>query len=197
MYSIDEYNKLALKYGPFASWAIWNYKKENDTSVIHENYSQLHSKFVFLGLNISASLINKPWINFHSGRHDRKLKFACNDTKLRGSYITDLFKNIPEANSTNFFKNLNDRIIKENVNLFNQEMKDIKIAKDTQFILFGTPTSLIAKSFNEYFKQEYKNPIIYNYHYSYYGITDKEWVSGLWKKLNIDQNFDLTVKEYK
>ncbi|NCN07853.1 hypothetical protein GW933_04195 [Candidatus Falkowbacteria bacterium] len=197
MYSIDEYKNLTSKYGPFASWAIWNYKKESDSLIINQNFDKLHSKFIFLGLNISRPLTNNPWSNFHGGRHDRKLKYACNDNKLRGSYMTDIFKGIDEPQSNKFKNLLTDKIIRKNVEQFNREMKDIKINDNAQFIILGTPTSLLAQCFNNYFKQEYKNRIIYHYHYSYYKLTDKEWVNGLWEKLNINQNFDLTIKKYK
>ena len=197
MYSIDEYNNLTSKYGSYSSWAVWDYKKENNSSIINQNFNQLHSKFIFLGLNISHPLVNKPWANFHGGRHDRKLKYACSNNKLQGSYMTDIFKGIDTPQSNKIKSLLTDVIIKKNVNLFNQEMKDIKLDDKTQFIILGVQTSLLAQYFDSYFKQQYKNSIIYYYHYSYYSLTDKGWVEGLWKKLNIDQNFDLTVKSYK
>lgn len=197
MYSIEEYKKLTSKYGSYASWAIWDYENENDTSVINQNFNQLHSRYVFLGLNIASPLTEKSWINFHGGKHDRKIKYACNDTKLRGSYLTDIFKGIVASRSTKFESILTDEIISKNVNLFNKEMRGIKINEVTQFIVFGPPNSLLAKCFNKYFKQKYKNHVIYYYHYAYFTLTDKEWVNGLWKKLNINQNYDLTIKKYK
>ncbi|KKT92415.1 MAG: hypothetical protein A3E37_03045 [Candidatus Andersenbacteria bacterium RIFCSPHIGHO2_12_FULL_46_9] len=198
MYNSDEYKNLTLKYSSYASWAIWSYKNQSDSTIISQNISELHSKFVLLGLNISRPLANEQWSNFHHGPNNiRKLKYACNDNKLHGSYITDIFKGIIEPEATQFRDILTDKIINENVNLFNQEMGDIKIDDDSQFIIFGTKTSLLAQCFNDYFKQEYKNKIIYHYHYSYYGLTDKKWVNVFWKKLGISQNFDLTVKKYK
>ena len=197
MYSIKEFEKLTSKYGPFASWAIWNYKKENDPTIINQNLDKLHSNFIFLGLNISRPLTNMPWSNFHGGRHDRKLKYACSNNELLGSYMTDIFKGIDEPNSNKLKKLLTDEVISKNITRFNQEMKDIKINANSQFIICGTPTSLLARCFNDYFRQEYKNRIIYHYHYSYYRLTDKEWVNGLWRKLDINQNYDLTIKKYK
>ena len=197
MYDIDEYNNLTLKYGSYASWAIWNYEKSTDTAIIDQNFDQLHSKFVLLGLNISRPLTSKPWSNFHDNTHARKIKYACNDTKLRGSYITDIFKGVVEPKSGQFRNILTDKIINENVALFNQEMRDIKINDDTQFVVFGTPTSLLGKCFNGYFRQDYKNAIIYYYHYAYYTLTDKDWVMGFWNKLNISQDFDLIIQKYK
>ena len=196
MYSEAEYKKLVSKYGNCASWAIWDFLKESNTSVISNNYVQLHSKFVLLAMNPSDILVPEPWVNFRGGKHDRKLKYACNDTKLRGSYITDLFKDIAEANSNNIKGHLNNETIETNVRLFNQEMTDIKISKDTKFIVLGVPNSFLAQCFNLHFKQQYKNETIYYCHYSYYKLTDKAWVTGFWKKLGIDQDFESTIKKY-
>lgn len=194
MYSIDEYKNLTLKYGSYASWAIWDYENASDTTIIDENNNQLHSRFILLGLNISR-LLDKPfWSNFHDNTHARKLKYACNDTKLRGSYITDLFKDTPEPNAVELERLLTDRIINKNVNIFKQEMQDIKISNVSTLIVFG---SLTAKCFNKYFKQNYKNQVINCQHYSYRILGDKEWVNGFWKKLDINQNYDSIIKKYK
>lgn len=172
-------------------------KTKKNTSVIRKHYEQLHSNYIFLGLNISGPLSGPPWCNFRNGKHDRKLKYACNDTELRGSYITDIFKYIEEPNSANLRTILTPEIIRENVDLFNQEMKDIGLKNESQFIVLGSPSSLLAQCFNDYFKQGYKNPIIYYYHYAYYRLTDKEWVTGIWKKLNLTHDFDLTLEKYR
>lgn len=197
MYSIDEYKNLSLKYGSFASWAIWDYKNSINTEVISTNLSQLHSRYVLLGLNFSHELVGSAWQNFHARSHDRKIKFACNDTKLRGSYITDIFKNIPEIKSSNLQSKLSEKIIDENVKYFLQEMKDIKLDSKTQFIVFGTPSSLLAKYFDQYFRPNFNNNVINYYHYSYYKITDRKWVEGFWKQLNINDDFNFTINKYK
>ena len=197
MYTTEEYSKLTSKYGGYSSWAIWDNKVESDTSIIDRNVGELHSRFVFLGLNISRPLTENNWINFHGGKHDRKLKYACNDNKLRGSYLTDIFKGIDEPQSVKFKNMISDEIIQENVTRFHQEMDDIKIDKDTIFIILGTKNSLLAQCFNDYFKKDLKNRIIYQYHHSYYGITDRQWVETLWNKVGIIQNFEETLKKYR
>lgn len=197
MYTIDEYHFLKSKYGSYSSWAIWDSQRESDTSIIDKNIDKLQADYIFLGLNISASLGVDSWVNFHGGKHDRKLKYACNDTKLRGSYLTDLLKGIPEARSNKLMSQLTEEVINENVKTFNEEMNDVRINESSQFIVLGTQDSQIAQIFNRYFKQEYKNPVIYHYHYSYYGITDEVWVQGLWKKLGIDANYKFILNKYK
>jgi hypothetical protein len=62
-------------------------------------------------------------------------------------------------------------------------MRDIKINSGSTFIVFGNTA---ADYFNTYFKSHYKNPVIYHYHYSHYGVSDRQWVEMLWKKLNIN-----------
>jgi hypothetical protein len=197
MYDKREYEQLVLKYGGYSSWAVWDYKKESELTVIEQQVESLNSRNVFLALNISAPLVGDPWCNFHGGKHDRKIKYACNDTELRGSYITDIFKGLDELHSSNVESKLTPEIIDKNVGDFSQEMKDIKLASDSKFIIFGTPDSFIAKCFNQYFRQDFKNEVFYHYHYSYYKLTDKQWVEGLWKKLGITSDFENTVAKYR
>lgn len=194
MFSEEEYKALVIKYGNYSSWALWSYEKENDTSVIINNFNLIHSRYVLIGLNISASLKDVPWINFHGGKHDRKLKYACNDTVLKGSYITDLFKDLPESNSIKLKNILNDDLININLQKFKEEMNDIKINKETVFLALGDSTKYYyEKNFQKYFK----NKVINYYHYSNYSFTDKEWVDGLWKKINIVEDFDRIKAKYK
>lgn len=196
MYTKEEYKKLVGKYGGCSSWAIWDYKDENILSVIEDNYQEIHSNYIFLGLNISKPLKSGAWKNFHGGKHDRKLKYACNDTILRGSYITDLFKGIPEVNSLQFENKLTQEIISSNVGFFIQEMKNVKIDSQSIFVLLGTQSSPVARCFNSYFRKNFNNKVLYYYHHSYYGISDEEWVTGLWRKFNIDKNYSDVIKQY-
>jgi len=179
MYSFNEYKKLTSKYGSVASWAIWDDEDLSNTSPIELNFNELNSKFILLGLNISKPLMSKPWTNFHSGRHDRKLKYACNHSTLRGSYLTDIFKGIDNPNSADFSKSLTIKDIRDNVDFFMQEMIDVKINEETQFIIFGNLTN---QYFNKYFRQNYKNNVIHFRHYSSRG-TDKEWVTQFLEKV--------------
>ena len=197
MYDIKEYNALKLKYGSFSSWAIWNHADQSDATVIEKHIPELHSHFVLIGLNISGSLQPIPWLNFRGGRHDRKLKYACNDTVLRGSYITDLFKDLPEAKSSKLEALLSSEVISKNVSFFHNEMKDIKVTPDTTFVLLGRPNSLLARQFDVHFRKEYSNKVMYYYHYSYYRLTDEAWVNGLWGLLDLDYDFHKILQKYK
>jgi len=194
MYNSSDLTKLSRRLGSYASWAIWSYENEKDVAIINRSKAELHSDFVFIGLNISASLNNIPWSNFHGGRHDRKLKYACNDTILRGSYMTDLFKGVPEVNSNKLRHLLTQKVIDENVDLFNREMELIKLKPESQFIILG---SLSAEYYHRYFRQERRNTVICHHHHSWYGISDREWVNLLWNKLGINRKFADITDKYK
>ena len=194
MYSLGKFKDLTSKYGEYSSWAVWDKNNLGNYSVINENIDKLHSKYVLLALNLSGPLIDKPWGNFHYGPSNvRKIMYACDGTELWGAYMTDIFKGIVEQKSQKLNSLLTKEIIEENVKMFNQEMKDVGITKDTKFIVFGTTTSFLAQCFNKYFRQGFSNEVIYQNHYSYYGITDKEWVESFWKKLGINRSLDLST----
>src|ERR1035437_9851634 len=184
MYTLKKYNELEKKYGSYSSWAIWNEDNKKDTCIIRTNYKQLNSKYVFLGLNISKDCNLAGWQNFHGGRQDWKLVGTCNHTKLRGSYLADIFKNIPIKTASELKKYIqkNQKVIKQNVDFFNKEMKDIGMTKNTVFIVLGKTAQ---DYFRDYFQNVYKNKVVNYLHYSAWG-TKKEWAEGLWKKLGIE-----------
>ena len=95
-----QYLGLRQKYADYSSWAIWNDEDEADPTIIESHIEELNVNHVFIAYNWSRKqgyFRDGPWANFRGGgSHARKLKYACNDTELRGSYITDLFKGITE-----------------------------------------------------------------------------------------------------
>ncbi|MFZ1291234.1 MAG: hypothetical protein WAR79_14150 [Melioribacteraceae bacterium] len=199
MFTQEEFNSLTSKYGKYGSWAIWDEKNERDTNIILDNYSLLNSKYVGVGLNISKSHEDN-WGNFRGGKHDRKLKYAFNVSSLRGFYLTDLFKGLKEPKSNLIYKSvLSNKInLDYHINFFIDEMNDIKVNNETTFIIFGVVKSNLARIFCTYFKNLYKkNNIINCYHYSYYQISDKEWVTDVWNKLDQNLNYEIELKKYK
>ncbi|MBI1833357.1 MAG: hypothetical protein HYR90_00880 [Candidatus Andersenbacteria bacterium] len=193
MYKLDEYEELKRKYGSYGSWAVWRHNNESDTSVIDEHVEELHSRFIFLGLNVSQSLGSAAWVNFHGGKHARKLKYALNDTKLRGSYITDIFKDLPAPKSSDIVKILADdpSLITQNVEFFKREMADIRVTAESVFVVLGTPTSYISRYFRTYYHHNFSNLKFVNYyHYAYYALTDSTWVEGLWNELGVEARYD-------
>ena len=95
--------------------------------------------------------------------------------------MTDIFKGIDNPNSVDFRKALLEIVIRENVDSFKQEMKDIEIHVDTQFIVFGAMTS---DYFDKYFSKSFNNRVINYRHYSARG-TDDSWVKGFLEKVII------------
>lgn len=194
-----EFEILTKKHGKWASWAIWEYSsvriQEKSTSIIQSNLADLNSENILIGLNISKPV--EIWGNFRGGKHDRKLKYAFNDSPIRGAYMTDLFR-IEMKESTNLarFIKCNPNIVEENVSRFIDEMRDLRINDETRFIILGKEQSILGKyfrlEFHKYFK---KNPIIYHRHYSSRG-TDKEWVESIWKSLGIDLNYEVVKNNY-
>jgi hypothetical protein len=194
MYSADEYKQLLNSYGSYASWAVWDYEREANTDVIESSLKDLNSRYVLLGLNVSRSLTNIPWINFHGGKHDRKLKYACNDTELRGSYITDLFKDTPEVTASKLQQKLTDEKIAENVTCFIEEMRSVKLCDDSKFILFG---QIASKYYIKYFKQHFNNSFIIVRHYSDYSKSDQAWVAEFWQSLGVRGEYSTIIGNYK
>ncbi|OGU11940.1 MAG: hypothetical protein A2X61_13540 [Ignavibacteria bacterium GWB2_35_12] len=204
MYSMPKYNELRKQFGNFASWAIWDKNKEYDTEIIDKNIKILHSNFVFVGLNPSKNLRKVKWSNFRGGKHDRKLKYACEIDCLRGSYLTDLFKNFTKKSSSELKKEID----KKNKNFIKKVFKDFQSELDKicfnpqkgKIILLG---DTVQKFFKKHFKLNDNDPLkkcILNYkHYGCWG-TDKDWVEGLWDKLVIKykvNSFENIKKLYK
>jgi hypothetical protein len=196
-----EFKKLSSTYGKYAGWAIWNYSRSRDiersTSIIDDNIALLNSRNVIVGLNVSAP-IDILWSNFRGGTHDRKLKYAFNDT-IRGSYITDLYKGIVNPSSVELDKYIskNPDILQENVQFFLEEMKSIRLSMESRFIILGVENGILARHFNKHFQRHFlSNPVVYYRHYSSRG-TDKEWVEGIWRKLDIQNHFGSVLSKYK
>ncbi len=195
MYTTIDIENIKSQNGKYASWAIWDFENESNTSIIEKNLSQLHSNFILIGLNISKEV--GIWENFRGGKHDRKIKYAFNSIpEIKGAYMTDLIKKI-EVDSNNIYTDiLNKKInLEQNLNHFINELALLKITSKTKFILFGNTARELYDTYYEKYFQE--NKVYYFKHYSGRG-TDKEWVEYVWDRLNInDLNFELEVKKYK
>ncbi len=185
-YTKDEYFNLKKKYGNYASWALWNENDEKDTNIIEENIGMLNSRFVGIALNISKPVSN--WSNFRGGTHDRKLKLAFNKGRIKGFYLTDLLKNVVEVNSTTIEKKIKNQEIQldPHISFFIEEMKDIKVTDETEFLIFGNQA---YKLFDNHLKRSFpNNKITHLRHYSARG-TDKEWITKTLDKIGFLEEF--------
>lgn len=199
-FTTSEFEKLTEAHGKWGSWAIWEYSNqritEKSTSIITNNLADLNNENILIGLNISKPV--EIWGNFRGGKHDRKLKYAFNDTEIRGAYMTDLFR-IKMEKSTDLAKHIISRpeLLKENVDRFIKEMNDLNITDKTRLIILGPADSILGKYFKDEFQKYFKNnPVIYHRHYSSRG-TDKDWVESMWKSLNVDADYETTLAKYK
>ena len=132
------FTQLETKYAQHASWAIWNSRDLDDTTVIRENLPDLKTSVVMVALNISRELPG-PWRNFHSRDHARKLMYAFNQSPYRGAYMTDIIKDYVEPNSARLRKQLLSGQLDaaSALQIFREEMKDLGANDHTLFILFG------------------------------------------------------------
>jgi hypothetical protein len=187
-----QYQRLLPKYGDYSSWAIWNHEDEADPTIIESHIEELNANHVFIAYNCSRKEgfhRSGPWANFRGGgSHARKLKYACNDTKLRGSYLTDLFKGIKEPVAAKVQDYLTRERIDKNVSCFLKEITDIGTTNKTVYIVLGVEAK---KQFEKHFLDKMgDSDIRYYTHYSNYRLTDEDWVTGLWEELGIDANYD-------
>jgi hypothetical protein len=151
-------------------------------AIIDNHWDELNSRYVLIGLNISQQIVTDAWINFHIGKHDRKLIKSCNQTALRGAYLTDLFKGVVAVSSKEFMQKIRDGMvdIDYQVNLFRQEMTDIKLNPESILVIYG---KIAFQCYNEYFRNHFSNKVIKCTHYSDYSREDEIWVRSFWDRL--------------
>jgi hypothetical protein len=153
-----QYERICKKYGETSSWAIWS-KIDSSKNATHgvgdvsmfdesEIVNNLKTNIVFVGLNISKK-IEGTFANFHSGSSkakDYKLRYALQGTCLEGGYMTDIIKDFEQKVSCKVrsFVNNNKEFLRENIELFNEELKDIG-CEDPIIIAFGNDTYDILK----------------------------------------------------
>ena len=111
------YKKLKTLYAKNSSWAIWDELDITNTKVIEDNEKYLHSRFIIVGLNVSANIqFEDDWANFHRGRYDDRLRTAFNKhSYIKGAFMTDLLENTIQSDSSQLTSLLKDKVfIEEN-----------------------------------------------------------------------------------
>jgi hypothetical protein len=176
-----QFELIKMKYGHYASWAIWadqgEKPKDNvgDLSVfdIESNVGllyQLNPSIILVGLNISRR-IEVPLANFHDARSqamDYKIRYALKGSPFWGAYMTDIIKDFEQKVSGKLMSYLrtNKPFEDKNVKIFCEEMKDLRIDNLT-IVAFGRDAyTILDRNFKNKFKI-FKIP-----HYSNY--TGKE-----------------------
>ena len=173
------YEIMKNKYGMVSSWAIWkradSTPKSNTDSmswVQDPNLMQLiNTGFVFVGLNASSTHgeqdghFLQPWASFHSGyryQNDYRLRYALQDTKYWGSYITDVIKNHPEVDSNKVKKFARENPDDIKTNIHNLEIELSFLGEKPVLVAMGGITYDIL---SEHLKEKYN--IVKIKHYSY------------------------------
>lgn len=135
-----------MEFKDWSSWAVWapagtTVKSNigitdffNDADLL----SLLNSEYMFVGLNASRQ-VTGPWSNFHSdhkNQNDFKLRFAFQETRFWGSYLTDIFKGdgTIETNSSKFLDSITDEMI---IKAIGDLRKEIAILENPKVIAFG------------------------------------------------------------
>jgi hypothetical protein len=164
----DHFNLIKKNFGYCASWAVWSNESDKPKSnvgdlsildpLINKNlFSILKTDIVFVGLNFSHEKEMKAFANFHDDRpqsQDYKIRFALQNTRFWGAYMTDIIKSFPEKSSEKmmvYLKN-NKQFEIENCKLFLEEMNLLK-TENIKIIAFGNDAySIIKKNFKDKFK---------------------------------------------
>ena len=103
MITREKFDFAKDKYAYYSSWAIGLMKTKSDVgdlTVLDPDFnkdllSQLNTKALFLGLNISRGNIKTPFANFHDKRPeatDYKIRFAFRGSPYWAGYMTDIIK---------------------------------------------------------------------------------------------------------
>jgi hypothetical protein len=139
--NLEKFNFIRDNYGLFSSWAVWEKEgktpKSNvgnlnvlDPNINDELLRLINTKYVMVGLNISRGAIKIPFANFHDKRSeatDFKIRYAFNNTKAYGAYMTDLIKDYDEKSSASVkdYLKKNKQFLASNLNFFKNEIEEI------------------------------------------------------------------------
>jgi hypothetical protein len=169
-------------YSSVGSWAIW--KKEGKTPKsnmdavdlfdIKKNpklLEFLHSKSILVGLNFSRTALNHiDFSNFHDPRpqsQDYKLRFALDQTSLKGSYMTDIFKNEIQVSSSviNFKIKKNKKLIVSHIEYLENEIQELQNPSPPLIYAFG---NLAYEILNKHLSKYLYTKLIKLTHYAHY-----------------------------
>jgi hypothetical protein len=165
MISRDKFELIKAKYGHWISWAIWteagDKPKSNigDLSIFEGDrfLEWLNPEIVLVGLNISRGDIKYPLANFHDVRSeatDYKIRYALKDTRFWGGYMTDIIKDFSEKESGRMmsYLRINPAFEKDNVAVFEGELKDLGCS-DPTIIAFGNDAhSILLRNLKEKYR---------------------------------------------
>jgi len=178
MIDIRQFEFIRRKHGSYASWAVWAHvahkPKSNmgDMSILDLDSNPtlldvLKNDIIMVGLNISRSF-SEPFRNFHDSNpraNDFKIRYAFNNTKYYGAYMTDIIKCFEMVNSNDVLGHLNAHpaLIEENIVKFREELQDLN-SKAPTILAFGVGT---YKLLNQNLRGDEYSRLIKLTHYSH------------------------------
>lgn len=193
------FSAIAERYGKVASWAAWEKSGEKpksnisniDIFDIKKNPSLLNilkTDVVMVALNFARTVeMNELFLNFHDKNphgQDYKIRFAFEETRFYGAYMTDIIKDFPTKSSRDVLKHLrnNPEVIEQQIKNFREELQFIGSENPT-ILAFGRDTYNILK--NNMKKSEY-NQLIALTHYSH-RISKENYRSDTLKKIEMEE----------
>ena len=181
MINKELYLKIQEKYGDVGSWAVWDEEGEMpksnmgnmDIFDLDKNpnlLNELRNDVVMIGLNFSRPVnFTKPYQNFHDRSpyaNDFKIRYAFNNTRYYGAYMTDVIKNTVIKSSQNMrsYINKNPKITKENIAYLREELEDLE-AHQPLILAFGVDAYELL---NDNLNKNHFSKLIKITHYSHF-----------------------------
>lgn len=158
MVTQEQFDLIRNKHGQYASWAVWASAGARPTSNVGDMSAlnpetnpallgRLNPAVVMLGLNISRPVV-EPLSNFHDKKpqaKDFKIRFAFEDTRFYGAYMTDLLKFFVEVESSKVMATVRQRpdFLRRSAAKLREEFGDLGVGRP-EIIAFGADAASLA-----------------------------------------------------
>ena len=186
-----KFESIKCKYGPFASWAIWDEHDIRNLDIfdIEKNQgtlTKLKPHIALVGLNLSGPL-NDKFSNFHDAKRGssttslKKLRYALSGTPLEGAYMTDIIKCVIQPNSDKLKKYLktNPKVELENVESFRKEIEYLGVDNHVIVAMGAAAKCILDRNL----KDEYCIKEIPHYSWSKLSPNESVYKENVKKKL--------------
>ena len=191
MIDIQQFENIKQKHGSYASWAVWANASEKkpksnmgDLSAFDDArvLSLLRNDVVMVGLNFSVLRdAPEPFFNFHGkGGGAFKIRYAFNDSRYYGAYMTDIIKDQKEVDAKKMIQHLNAHpdLVPRSVDKFREELRDLR-ATAPIILAFGNDTYKLLRNLDE---GEYRK-LIKLTHYSCW-ISKERYKEEVFKEID-------------
>ena len=189
MVTQEQFDIIKRKHGEYASWAVWAPAGASATSNVGdmsaldpatnaELLSVLNPAVVMLGLNISRPVVD-PLSNFHDKSphaKDFKIRFAFQETRFYGGYMTDVLKFFVEVDSSKVRPAVRQRrdVLKASAEKLREEFQDLGIERP-ELVVFGADAASLVQQVLD--RRDYSTLIPVT-HYSHF-ISKENYRKGV------------------